>query len=290
MQLNDSREVANRILLNIHKREGTDTVIDPKLVLVVMVSFLVIVNYMLVSLFLSTRSTDLELLDVFFNLGLYMVLHLLIVLAGFYLLMRRNERHSAREAELRAHIIDYFRCYVEQGDIQKPLRGMIEMDRLIRRKERPVSSKKAALVIALPLAGTILMIEPWLSTLALALALAFYLVAFLALLYVIRNVTNLSFDHDRRWITFQKHVVKAADSIGLRLECTCRRTVGMRSFVVFIFVSYVTGGLFFPIWIWLLLRDMNRHFQEQWAFEESLIDGLREMESSPRNWGSNLGS
>ncbi len=290
MQLCDSRDIANRILVNVHRREKTDTIIEPKLVLVVMLSFLVLVNYMLISLFMSTRGTDVELEELFFNLGLYLVLHLLIVLAGFYLLMRRNERHSAREAELRSLIIDYFRCHVEDRDIQKPLRKMIEMDGLIRRKERPVPTLKMAALIALPLIGTVMMLVPSLSWFAITVGIFLYLISFLVLLYVIRNVTNFSFDHDRRWMTFQRHVLKASEAIGLKVGCHCERTVGMRSFMLFIFISYATGGLFFPIWLWLILKDMNRHFQEQWALEESLIEGLREMESSPRSWGAGLGS
>ena len=290
MQLCESRDIANRILVNIHRRERTDTVIEPKLVLLVMVSFLVLVNYMLVSLFLSTSGEDTELVDLFFNLGLYMVLHLLIILAGFYLLMRRNEKHSKREEELRSLILEYFRCHVEDHDIQKHLRKMIGTDALIQRKERPVPSLKMAILISLPLLGTVLMIEPSLSVFAMTVGLFLYIVSFVVLLYVIRNVTNFSFDHDRRWITFQKHTLKAADAIGLKVDCPCGRTVGMRSFVLFIFISYATGGLFFPVWIWLILKDMNRHFEEQWAFEESLIDGLRARESTPRSWGEDIGA
>ncbi len=280
MPLCDSREVANRILANVHRREKTDLVIEPFLVLVVIVAFMVLINYFMVSLLISTLRAGDGVSELFFNIGLYMVLHLLIITAGFYLLMSRNEKHSKREDELRSLLLEYFRCKVEDHEIQRPLRGMVETDEAIRRKERPVSTWRALIWIGLPLFITVLMVEPALSFAAVALGLFFYLVSFLALVYVVRNITNLSYHHERRWLAFQKHMVDAAKRTGMRIGHPSRKTIGIRSFLVFIVVSVMTYGLFFPIWIWLLLKDMNRHFEEQWLFEESLIEALREREGA----------
>ncbi len=280
MPLCDSREIANRILANVHRRERTDLVIEPLLVLVVIIAFMVLINYFMLSLLISTVQAGEGISELFFNIGLYMVLHLLIITAGFYLLMSRNENHSKREDELRSLLMEYFRCKVEDHDIQRPLRGMVEVDEAIRSKERPVSTWRALIWIGLPLFITVLMVEPALSLVAAVLGLFFYFVSFLVLVYVIRNITNFSYNHERRWRAFQKHVVDAAERIGMRIEHPCRRTIGIRSFMVFIVISVLTYGAFFPIWIWLLLKDMNRHFEEQWRFEESLIDALREMEGA----------
>jgi len=39
-------------------------------------------------------------------------------------------------------------------------------------------------------------------------------------------------------------------------------------------LTLITLGMFFIVWVYLSLRDMNRHLDQQWNFENSLVDVL----------------
>ncbi|HIJ00598.1 MAG: hypothetical protein PWQ88_499 [Candidatus Methanomethylophilaceae archaeon] len=274
----DSSDVANRILLNIHRRERSDVIIEPLLVLVVMFSFLLVVNYATFHT-LSVTSDRGGALDLFFSLSLYLALHFLMILAAFYLLMSRNEKHSQRERELRSLLIEYVRCRAEETSVENELRSMIEIDRQIAKKEKPAPSVLTAFLIGLPLFAMVLMVEPAFTNIALSTGAALYVIACLVLLYAMWNVTDFPRKHEREWIRFQKAAVAALEKMGVNGLVPMRKTVGIRSFTIFLLISVITAGLFFSIWTWLLLRDMNAHFQEQWAFEWSLIESLRKNES-----------
>ena len=155
---------------------------------------------------------------------------------------------------------------------------MEKIDESILFKENPAPAQKWGMIIVAPLVLMVLSSFTGKNPIAgpvLAIAL---LTSLLALMLTIRGVTNFAYNHEKRWIEFLVPFEKALSALNVKVPTTFTKQVGFRSFVLFLALSVLTGLLFLPIWAYLLFKDMNKHFVEQWIWENSLIRTLRNFE------------
>ncbi|MEI6797346.1 MAG: DUF4234 domain-containing protein, partial [Methanomassiliicoccales archaeon] len=66
----------------------------------------------------------------------------------------------------------------------------------------------------------------------------------------------------------------AGQQMGVNIMMPSWKTLPERSFVIYLVLTIVTLGLFMFYWVYVIIKDMNEHMKNQWAFEDQL---LREM-------------
>jgi hypothetical protein len=274
----DRREAVNSIIMNIAGRDRHDMVLYPAMIAIVMLSYLSILSYYVVSLFSEYRG-DVPAEQMFGTLAL-LLMGVSLILAIFYLLMTRNSTHSKRESSLRKAMT----AYAEAGgaacgiDIAPNIEKLRRTDARFDAEERMGSPMRLILWIALPaMIGFLLMWLPGLKdnapvVVVLALGVSLVLAAVIS-----PQMTSFAAAHDKRTREFTAAFCDACRPLGLKLVPTSK-AIGYRSFKVFAVLTAVTVGFFSIYWVYLVFNDMNKHFMEQWRFEDGLLRTVRSSE------------
>lgn len=171
-----------------------------------------------------------------------------------YKLIKRQSGHILREAQMRRATIDYLRIKgAERGasnNVEQYLSAMDAIDREMTFNEKPRD----------PVLWAILsIIIPFVS------------------LYVLYFLTKYTFDHDRRLNSFAQNAQLAGAQLGLDLAQPNWRPVHDRSFILYLILSIVTLGLFVIYWYYVLITDMNEHFDNEWLFEDQLAREIQKV-------------
>jgi flagellar basal body-associated protein FliL len=171
----------------------------------------------------------------------------------FYKLLSRQNNHFRRESAERTAIVAWFKEKAqEMGRIQfiGPQLGAMESIN----QEAQFKEKEQSIILI------ILLIIP--------------VVNFIIMLYLLYIFTKYPYEHDQRWHHFTQNAQMAGQQMGLNIMMPSWKTQPERSFVIFLVLTIVTFGLFMFYWIYCIIKDMNEHMKNQWAFEDQL---LREM-------------
>lgn len=272
--------MANEIITNICDRDGSDMLVEPTLVTVVLGSYVIFtISYAISQAWRLQSLAEDGLLAM--HVATFLTLGILVVMSVFFLLMSRNEKHSQREKQLRNIMIRY----VEEinnsqcNNLDKYIIGMKKINDKILDKERPAPARKWGAIIVAPLILMALSSFSDSNPLAVPILSLALLTSLLALISTIRGVTNFSYNHEKRWIEFLIPFGEAMGVLNIKIPNPFKKQVGFRSFVLFFALLVVTGFLFLPIWAYVLFKDMNKHFVEQWIWENSLIRGLKNFET-----------
>ncbi len=171
-----------------------------------------------------------------------------------YKLFNRNNQHIKRETMMREGIIDYFRNKgAEKGISEKISVNLSTMDSINYEGKINDDEHNAALWAILP----ILPVVGWIFLL-------------IALYYL----TKFPADHDRRWHAFTQQVQNAGSHMGTKVILPSWKTLPERSYILYLILTIITFGLFGLYWYYVLIKDMNKHFQTQWRFEDQLIQEM----------------
>lgn len=177
----------------------------------------------------------------------------LVAILIYKLLKRRNE-HMAREAALRRAVIEYFRATGAsrgaEGRIGPYLQAMEAFDRESLAKEEQQS----------PLLWTILCFVPIVNIVAIILTLYW--------------LTDFAPGHDRRLYGFVQNTNLAAGQLGMSpLLPPGWKSVPDRSFVLYFLITILLS-IFAIYWYYVLIKDLNDHFDNEWTFEDALAAEL----------------
>jgi hypothetical protein len=175
----------------------------------------------------------------------------IVVLLLIYKLLKRHNLHMAREAALRRGTIDFFKFKAEEKgvgpQVSQYTQAMENIDREGLGSEKPQDA----------LLWTILCIIPFIN--------------YVAYILIGYWLTNFSPGHDRRFFAFAQNTQYAGTQIGMQnLLPPMWRPVPERSFLLYIILTIITLGLFAIYWVYVLIKDLNEHFQNQWEFEDAL--------------------
>jgi uncharacterized membrane protein len=171
-----------------------------------------------------------------------------------YLLIKRRNRHFAREHHLVADLAAALRGVAAKrgANVEVPVGAM---ERTLRDMQMEETEKSAAL-------WAILMLIPFVNI--------------VAALYILYFLTKDYFKHERREDMVLQDVGRGMSALNLAFDW--RRPVGTalpeRSYVLYLVLTIVTLGLFGIYWWYVLVRDPNAHFQTHPSFEEPLLQSL----------------
>jgi MFS family permease len=178
-----------------------------------------------------------------------------LVLYLIYRLLKRHNLHMAREASFRRAVIDYFRQKAdEKGMTQQAypyIAAMESIDREGLGSEKPQDATLWTILCIIPI---------------------IYIVAYILIGYWL---TTFPPGHDRRFFAFAQNAQYLGGMLGTRIDLPpVWRPVPERSFLLYIVLTIITLGLFAIYWVWVLIRDLNDHFRNEWEFEDRLIGAL----------------
>jgi hypothetical protein len=170
----------------------------------------------------------------------------------YYQLVKRQNEHFKREAMERAAMVSWFRDRAqEMGRLQfiGPQLGAMESIN----QEAQFKEKELSIIFI------ILLIIP--------------IVDIVVMLYLLYAFTKMPFEHDQRWHHFTQNAQMAGQQLGVNIMMPSWKTQSERSFVIYLVLTIIIS-VFMIYWLYVIIKDLNEHMKNQWAFEDQL---LREM-------------
>jgi hypothetical protein len=102
------------------------------------------------------------------------------------------------------------------------------------------------------------------------------LVALIMLLIIAGHLMKTIYTHGIRWHGFASTTAVALRKLGYKIDPpTESHPIPDRSLALYAILTIVTLGLFGFYWLYTLINDPNMHFEDQWTFENRLLDALR---------------
>jgi hypothetical protein len=238
-----SEQAKQRIMEAVGQRGRTDEIIPEWWVLLPILAFVLSVGISIAGIFIPALFIV--------SIGASIV-GTIIVLFLIYKLLKRHNLHLAREAALRRSIIDFFKFKGEEKGAGYQVYQYTQAMEGIDREGLAVEKPQDAIL------WTILTIIPIIS-----------IVAYILIAYWL---TNFSPGHDRRFFAFAQNSQYAGNQVGMQnLMPPVWRPVPERSFILYIILTIVTFGLFAIYWVYVLIKDLNEHFKNEWEFEDALV-------------------
>ena len=270
------RDATNRVLESIAGRESTDIRIPPSMVALIMITYVIVTAYYVASLYSRYEIIPPQQM---FTMAALFAIGAALVIAMMYTLTTRNTKHSKRESELRASLIEYAELnnHICGYDLTGQVEGMKNANETILLEER-MDSRPSVIPITIPvIISLVLLCFADLREHLIPIIAACYVVALVISVLFNPNLTRFPRQHDVRSKGFYEWFDSIAPYLGIE-DCQYVTTIGYRSFWLFLFLSIITAGLFLVYWVYLMFRDMNRHFDMQWAYEDNIFRSLRKRE------------
>jgi len=267
-------DATEKVLKTILGRTWTDLIFRPSLVLVAIASYLIFATYYIHQVHTFTLpSSDPDTLigDTFILLigSLVIVLIVLILIMG-------NNAHEKHEMALRRDIIDYLkiRREKEDRDISSTLDELIKIDDSV--KEDPHQKKEKYNLLFILLIVSIFIV------LSLIPDLGIYQEIFMILNYImtigivmiaIPSISTFIVKHEKGTVRFCDKLCDLSDELQLGIVPLDLKEVRIplnryRSYTV------ISLGLFGIYWLTRVFAIRNRHYMEQWYFEDCLFISL----------------
>jgi len=277
----------------IDRRSQTDVILPVTLVwLIVVLTIVSIVAYIGLSVLQVLNSFDnpsdsyWRFLPSFATLSIGSLIADLITFYVYYVLVKRQNDHYARERELRTAIISLIRAAATTPDRQNLVEGdLMTMGMLNSVKERyrrpwfwVLAAALPMLMIPVALAVFIFVdyrdIPLFLVAVVMLGVIATAIASLILQLVMFRFLGNTMFDHAMRWNTFAIAARTALSKLGFPAGKPFKiHSLPDRSFILYLVLTIFTG-IFVYYWIYALVKDPNEHFTYQWEFEDNLLSAI----------------
>lgn len=214
-----------------------------------------------------------------------------------YKLVNRQNEHYVRESHLRTGIIYYLRGAAgspeKEATIASELATMNSLQSQANMGEKQRTPIAWALVIVLPSLITVLIaasfliiavgIDPVESTdeledlipfiLLTSTSWVFLLIIFVLNMYMFYFLMKTMYEHDNRWNMFAQQTQYAMYKLGYQIGPPYWAPLPNRSFVLY-FIAIIFISPFILYWWYVLIKDPNQHFKNQWYFEDQIAAAL----------------
>lgn len=258
-------------LLRIHKdidrRNSTDLRIPPSMVIFVLAVFVCIAVYQ--GSQLSIDGTDSRLQSV----GTF-VTGTGVVISIMYLLTSRRYAHEDRDmklmTDLMAYVSDMFVHYgIRETHYLTMMRSCIGAESGLRafRIRFLISVAPAAL-------GLIVLVFNATSEIVFSVTCALFAISLVINVIMLIQCITYPREHEKKFVTFSDAFVDSMARCGIRVK-GYEPVIGFRPFWPFLILSIATFGIFFIYWLYRSMSDMDRHLEEQWVFENSVMMALK---------------
>jgi hypothetical protein len=179
-----------------------------------------------------------------------MIVTLIVNIILIYKLVNRRNTHFKRQIFLFEDVVTATKAIATKRGVDAEV-GLASCNRTVRETKAEETEKSAAL---------------W------AILSAF---VFPAVWYVWYFLMKDFYKHERREDGFWEDVSKTLDKSGIKFSVP-RRTEPLpeRSFALYLILTIITLGFFGVYWLYVLLKDPNRHFTYHVQIEDQLLTSL----------------
>ena len=177
-----------------------------------------------------------------------------------YKLLKRMDEHRKRELALRIGIISYLKD--KGAETQRAQLIANEISALESINQEAMYKEKERT----PVLWTIISLIPLLN------------------LLVMYFLGEYPFDHDKRWHAFTQYTQVACQKLGINVMTPSWSTLKERPnlilLIIILILSVITitapvALIVILYWYYIIIKDLNDHFQAQWQFEDQLMAQLR---------------
>ena len=259
-----SDSVRRRVAAAVRRRGKTDLRIYPSIVCLVVLAFTVTAVLYITGLAGTEENRGLQILGV-------IIVGTCVLLSMMYLTVSRNYRHNRRDIELMEALCDLASEMSSEGSFRDG--GRIEE----MRRAVPTNVGRGIWMAVFVLAVIPAMAAPCFALLmddphrGAVYGIAACIIS-LALCFLV-IILNMGFPkrHEKSFFRFADTFSDGLAAAGWEAE-RYRQVIGVRNFVLMILLTLVTFTLFFGIWLYLSARDLNRHMDQQWNYEDYIMD------------------
>lgn len=299
IDLRDRRLEPSRdgVLRAIQERTGTDRMMSMMwivaIVLAEIVSSVIMVVAFVVILAdpLSEGSPHSSVLWTFGTVAsLLGTLSTIILVAFIYLLVKRQNDHYLREARLRSAVMSLIKAAAwspeRANDIAPETLALSRVESIHEKQRNPWLW---SLIFLIPVAlGFFVLAAFWFiasvgspediaigAVISIVAAVVLVSLALFVLeLYLLYFLTKTMLDHDARWNLFAYNSGRALLKLGFRpVVAYMTPRLPDRSLVLYVILT-IFIGIFVLYWFYVLVKDPNDHFANQWRFEDSLVAAI----------------
>jgi len=205
--------------------------------------------------------TDAELLRRFgwitdISLIWSMISYALFAVLAYKLLSRHNE-HFEREAHLRMGILSFLRAAAGSPERESIVSSEIATMNMLHSEASSAEPRRSALLWALVIGFM------WIP--------GFNFIAMILSLYMFYFLMKETWGHDKRFHEFMTQAYSALYKLGYSCAPVFGvRTLDRRSFALYLVISILTAGLFVLYWWYVLAKDPEEHYRQQWSVEDHL--------------------
>lgn len=182
----------------------------------------------------------------------WIIAAILIIVLNYKLIKRQND-HMAREAALRRAIIDYQRA---------------------KGQERGVTNAITPYLTAMEMTDRDFMVNEQQRSPLWSLGLLVPIVGFILFFYMLWFLTKFTSEHDRRWYAFAFNAHLASMQLGDNVPPPAQRPWHERSFLLYLIITILLS-VFLIYWYYVLIKDVNEHFDYEWSFEDYFMQGTQ---------------
>ena len=264
----ESEKHLSRIHKDIDRRNSTDLRIPPSMVVFVLVIFVCVAVYQGAQLSIDGADSRLQSAGTF-------VTGTGVVISIMYLLTSRRYAHEDRDmrlmTDLLAYVSDMFTLYgIRETHYLTTMRSCIGAESGLRtfRIRFLASVAPAAL-------GLVVLVFNATSETAFSITCALFAISLAINVVLLIQCITYPREHEKKFVTFSDAFVDSMARCGIRVN-GYEPVIGFRPFWPFLILSVATLGIFFIYWLYRSMSDMDRHLEEQWLFENSIMMALKE--------------
>lgn len=269
-------DATEKVLKTILGRTWTDLIFRPSLVIVAIASYLIFATYYIHQVHTFTLpSSDPDTLigDTFILLigSLVIVLIVLILMIG-------NNAHEKHEVSLRRDIIEYLRIRQQKDapDISSTLDELISIDDSVKYDAVQKKEKYNLLFILLVLSVFIVLsLIPDLGIYQEIFMILNYIMAIGVVMIAIPSMSTFILKHEKGTVRFCDKLCDLSDELQLGIVPLDIKEVHI-PLNRYRFYTVITLGLFGVYWLTRVFAIRNRHYMEQWYFEDCLFISLED--------------
>lgn len=101
-------------------------------------------------------------------------------------------------------------------------------------------------------------------------------IGYILVLYVLHFVTKEQRIHEERQLAFNNQFQTGLMKTGVQTVPMNWMPMPRRSTALYMVLSVITIGFFFPYWWYVAITDMNSHIHNQWRFENQLMNNIHQ--------------
>ncbi len=280
-------QAADRFTNSVADRWEDDTVIKPSLTVAIVILPLLIGWIFLVDTmfrhedFLYLTDEEFEAVLIIGMLIGFLVEIAVVSFLIFYVNLV-NIKHQVRDSEWMDSLCEYVR--EKGGDASEMERiAKVESGR-IRYGSRKISLAIWALFsLALVALGFYIHEVGFEITSLIAFSILFVIIPFmvlllLQLLFTVRDVFSLPFNHDKGQVEFTKEFQTQCASFGLEVPSMEPSFKWNRHRWVHVILMVITVGIYAILFVMMTCRRMNRHLTNQWDYEDDILQRIVQFE------------